>query len=87
MARLLQVRALPVPHCLTTSLTASSDIEQLKNRGPPIDIFISHDWPLGIEQYGDTQNLLKAKPFFRDEASRVLLASICFQTLTCVQSV
>ncbi|CCG82161.1 Putative uncharacterized protein [Taphrina deformans PYCC 5710] len=39
------------------------------------DIFLSHDWPRGIEQYGDTQKLLKAKPFFREEVARNDLGS------------
>ena len=32
-----------------------------------LDIFVSHDWPLGIEQHGDTDQLLLRKPFFRKE--------------------
>lgn len=28
---------------------------------------MSHDWPLGIEQHGDTEALIRDKPFFRDE--------------------
>jgi len=32
----------------------------------PIDIFLS-DWPLGITDYGNSQRLIKAKPFFREE--------------------
>ena len=31
------------------------------------DIFLSHDWPQSIEQYGDTQGLLRKKPFFRQD--------------------
>lgn len=30
-------------------------------------IFLSHDWPLEIEQYGDTAALIRRKPFFKDE--------------------
>jgi len=33
------------------------------------DIFLSHDWPQSIEQYGDTQGLLRKKPFFLDRIS------------------
>jgi len=29
-----------------------------------IDIMLSHDWPQGIEQYGNLKQLLKFKPFF-----------------------
>ncbi|BGP13568.1 lariat debranching enzyme [Rhodosporidiobolus nylandii] len=49
---------------------------QLKNRpSAPIDVFLSHDWPLGIEQHGDTQALVREKPFFRDEIERNALGS------------
>ena len=30
-----------------------------------IDVFISHDWPRGVYNYGDTTELLRWKPFFR----------------------
>ncbi|KAA1101642.1 hypothetical protein PGT21_026796 [Puccinia graminis f. sp. tritici] len=39
------------------------------------DIFISHDWPVGIEQYGNTAQLLRAKPFFQDEVASNTLGS------------
>lgn len=32
-----------------------------------MDVFLSHDWPLGIEQHGDVDWLMREKPFFRDE--------------------
>ncbi|GAA6016947.1 hypothetical protein JCM11491_006921 [Sporobolomyces phaffii] len=48
---------------------------QLKGRGPAVDLFLSHDWPLGIEQHGDTEALLRAKPFFRDEVATNSLGS------------
>ncbi|GAA5844346.1 hypothetical protein JCM5353_008466 [Sporobolomyces roseus] len=48
---------------------------QLKNRGNPIDLFLSHDWPLGIEQHGDVQGLIRAKPFFKDEINSNSLGS------------
>ncbi|KAG2361850.1 lariat debranching enzyme, C-terminal domain-containing protein [Suillus spraguei] len=31
------------------------------------DIFLSHDWPQHIERHGDTQGLLRRKPFFRQD--------------------
>ncbi|GAA5883619.1 hypothetical protein JCM3774_001849 [Rhodotorula dairenensis] len=48
---------------------------QLKNRGEQIDVFLSHDWPLGIEQHGDTATLVREKPFFRDEINNNTLGS------------
>jgi len=39
------------------------------------DIFLSHDWPLSIEQYGDTASLLKNKPFFKSEVRSNTLGS------------
>ncbi|CAG8526780.1 941_t:CDS:10 [Paraglomus occultum] len=32
-----------------------------------LDIFMSHDWPRGVEQFGDVQNLVRMKPFFKNE--------------------
>ncbi|GAA5931830.1 RNA lariat debranching enzyme [Sporobolomyces koalae] len=48
---------------------------QLKDRGKTVDLFMSHDWPLGIEQHGDTQGLIRAKPFFKDEIDSNSLGS------------
>ena len=31
---------------------------------PRLDIVVSHDWPLGIEQHGDTAALLRKKTVF-----------------------
>eukprot|EP01121_Diplochlamys_sp_Union-15-3_P012226 TRINITY_DN3634_c0_g1_i1.p1 TRINITY_DN3634_c0_g1~~TRINITY_DN3634_c0_g1_i1.p1 ORF type:complete len:274 (-),score=24.52 TRINITY_DN3634_c0_g1_i1:284-1105(-) len=41
----------------------------------PIDIFVSHDWPQSVVNYGDVNSLLKIKPFFRDEVQRGTLGS------------
>lgn len=32
-----------------------------------IDVFVSHDWPRGITQYGDVQQLLRHKQYFQQE--------------------
>ncbi|ORY85613.1 lariat debranching enzyme, C-terminal domain-domain-containing protein [Protomyces lactucae-debilis] len=48
---------------------------------PGIDIFLSHDWPRGIEQHGDTAALLKKKPFFKAEVARNDLGSPANETL------
>lgn len=41
-------------------------LAQLKG---PLDIFLSHEWPTGIYQYGDKARLLKLKPYFREEVN------------------
>lgn len=41
-----------------------------------VDIIASHDWPLGIEQHGNTVDLIRKKPFFRDEIQRNELGSL-----------
>lgn len=33
----------------------------------PIDMFLSHDWPVGIYNYGDKEQLLRFKPNFKDD--------------------
>ncbi|KAL8277303.1 hypothetical protein RQP46_010256 [Phenoliferia psychrophenolica] len=48
---------------------------QLQGRGASPDVFMSHDWPLGIEQHGDTDALIREKPFFRDEIGSNTLGS------------
>lgn len=47
----------------------------------PIDIFLSHDWPCGIYEYGDKQNLIQEKPFFRNEVSTRTLGSPALASL------
>lgn len=39
-------------------------MKQLSNE---VDICMSHDWPRGIHKYGNEQQLLKFKPYFRDD--------------------
>ncbi|KAJ1945600.1 lariat debranching enzyme [Linderina macrospora] len=41
----------------------------------PLDIVVSHDWPLGIEQFGDVNWLLRTKPFFTEEVNANRLGS------------
>ncbi|CDR94100.1 lariat-debranching enzyme, putative [Babesia bigemina] len=39
------------------------DVKKLQLIEEPIDIFLSHDWPRGIEHFGDTADLMRRKPF------------------------
>ena len=41
----------------------------------PIDIIMSHDWPRGIYHYGNRDDLLRQKPFFRAEVEENVLGS------------
>ncbi len=45
---------------------------QIKNR---IDIFLSHEWPSEIYNYGNTRELLRIKPYFKDEVNNNQLGS------------
>lgn len=38
-------------------------------------IFVSHDWPEGIYNYGDVKKLLKMKPFFKNDVKNHCLGS------------
>lgn len=40
-----------------------------------VDIVLSHDWPVGIEQYGNKQKLLKQKPYFTQDIKKGQLGS------------
>ncbi|KAF9972371.1 hypothetical protein BGZ73_004539 [Actinomortierella ambigua] len=55
------------------------DIFKMVQVKEPLDIFLSHDWPRGIEQYGDVDGLIRRKPFFRDEIQKNELGSIAFE--------
>jgi lariat debranching enzyme len=51
-------------------------LSHLQRQDPTrLDVFLSHDWPRGIEQYGDVQTLLRKKPFFREEVQNNALGS------------
>lgn len=40
-----------------------------------VDIFVSHDWPVGITGYGDEAKLLRIKPYFREDIQRHALGN------------
>lgn len=43
------------------------DVNKLKAIREPVDIFLSHDWPQGIERHGNWGQLIRHKPFFEKE--------------------
>ncbi|SPO24860.1 related to lariat-debranching enzyme [Ustilago trichophora] len=50
------------------------------------DIMLSHDWPNTIEQWGDTQGLIRKKPFFKDEIeTRTLGSPPLMELLQCLK--
>ncbi|XP_076351145.1 lariat debranching enzyme isoform X2 [Tachypleus tridentatus] len=51
------------------------EIFRLKQLKEPIDIFISHDWPRGVYNYGNKERLLKVKRHFREEMEQNKLGS------------
>ncbi|XP_064185650.1 lariat debranching enzyme [Anguilla rostrata] len=51
------------------------DIFKLKQIQHPMDIFMSHDWPRGIYNYGSTEQLLRKKKFLRQEVETNTLGS------------
>jgi lariat debranching enzyme len=48
-------------------------IETIKLTGPAI--FLSHDWPAGIEHFGNIQALMRRKPHFRSDSAKGELGS------------
>ncbi|KAG1341871.1 lariat debranching enzyme [Cocos nucifera] len=52
------------------------DVIKLKEVKGQIDIFMSHDWPLRITEYGNWEKLVQQKPFFRQEVLDGTLGSV-----------
>lgn len=54
----------------------SSDVAKLKLLvDDPFDIFLSHDWPKRIYHHGDSEQLIRFKPFLKDEINSNSLGS------------
>ncbi|XP_055946519.1 lariat debranching enzyme-like [Argiope bruennichi] len=51
------------------------DVFRLKQLQNPVDICLSHDWPTGVYNYGNKEELLRWKPFFREEMKTNKLGS------------
>jgi lariat debranching enzyme len=61
--------------------TVSADTTEGCKEPQRMDIMVSHDWPQGIEQYGDTMDLIRRKPFFQQEINDNSLGSPPLATL------
>uniref|UniRef100_A0A336LVS1 CSON005839 protein n=1 Tax=Culicoides sonorensis TaxID=179676 RepID=A0A336LVS1_CULSO len=51
------------------------EVFRLSQLTPKIDICLSHDWPRGVTEYGNKNQLLRFKPFFRDDIENNCLGS------------
>jgi lariat debranching enzyme len=51
------------------------EIFRLMQLMKPVNIFLSHDWPRGIAQYGNVNKLKKQKPFLASEIDRNVLGN------------
>lgn len=51
------------------------DVDKLMQVEEPIDIFLSHDWPLGIADYGNWKALIRKKQHFKEEVEAGKLGS------------
>eukprot|EP00750_Incisomonas_marina_P018880 INCI3163.1.p1 GENE.INCI3163.1~~INCI3163.1.p1 ORF type:complete len:368 (-),score=57.69 INCI3163.1:16-1119(-) len=69
---------IPYDRSTTRSVFHTREIDAFKlaQVSGAVDIGLSHDWPRGVAPYGDTQSLLRKKPFFREEIERGELGSI-----------
>lgn len=43
------------------------EVHRLMQLQQPLDVFLSHDWPLGIAGFGNQHQLLQRKKFLRQE--------------------
>lgn len=59
------------------------DVHKLLQIEEKIDIFLSHDWPRGITNCGNVQQLLRKKPYFKAEVIICFefISSVCLQFL------
>ncbi|KAL3997568.1 Lariat debranching enzyme C-terminal domain family protein [Acanthocheilonema viteae] len=59
-------------------------LKQLKPRDrnePPIDVMVTHDWPAGITDYGDVEQLLRLKPYFEEDLKKNAIGNPASMTL------
>jgi len=53
----------------------SFDIFKLKLLSQPVDIFVSHDWPIGVYHHGNVEKLYRFKEYLRAEIESNTLGS------------
>lgn len=63
--------------------TRNIDVFKLKQIQMPMDIFISHDWPRGIWNYGNKGELLRKKPFYLPDMETNSLGSPPAEEILC----
>jgi len=63
MRSIYHVRELEVLRMQYYSLLSNASL----NHSKVLDIFLSHDWPHGIWDYGNVNQLLKVKPYFQED--------------------
>ncbi|EDV96289.1 lariat debranching enzyme [Drosophila grimshawi] len=51
------------------------EVFRLRQLSGKVDIFMSHDWPRGIQEYGNKAQLLRFKPHFKDDVESGQLGS------------
>jgi lariat debranching enzyme len=74
-----------------SSVTSVFHVRQLevfrcKQISSDIDVFVSHDWPRGVYNYGNWKQLVKFKPHFADEIEENKLGSpACEELLNCLK--
>ncbi|VDN45526.1 unnamed protein product, partial [Dibothriocephalus latus] len=61
----------------------SLEVFRLGQLARRVDIVLSHDWPRGIHNYGDTMELFQIKPHFREEANANDLGCPPLEQLLC----
>ncbi|KAI9483465.1 MAG: lariat debranching enzyme, C-terminal domain-containing protein [Benjaminiella poitrasii] len=57
------------------------DVKKLLQVQEPLDIFLSHDWPRGVERYGNLELLMKFKKHFIDQIKANDLGSYANETI------
>jgi lariat debranching enzyme len=51
------------------------ELHRLSQIKKPLDIMITHDWPTGVYHHGNVNQLLRIKPFFKQEVETNTLGS------------